>query len=406
MPNFPDLQTSDDVHDRFATRARALVYARLALMAIGLVVLVMPGLRADLHLSLPSALTWYLSLLALHVGGYLWLGRRYAPGVIFATLCVDLLALLYLIIASGGIKSPLMPAQLMFTMLFALLFPRPLAIIPPLLTLPVLATVAQILGTQRMPDDLLLVLWYSALNVTVVYVVVYLEGRERVAFAQVMALQREQREAALSRQRTRLAREIHDGVGAALSGILLQAEYLADAITAPELKEEVVELREAAVEGMDELRRAVSILHREFSLSSSVPDYVRAVAARQHLDVSVEVEGREPDLPPEVQLAFFRILQEALSNAARHARAAQITVFLSYRPEEVLLRVSDDGEGFVPEAVYKGHYGLRNMMERAAKVGGEVQIRSVAGDGATVEARLPTAVVAPRLVEVISSDEG
>lgn len=377
------------VQERFETRARALVYARLALMAIGLLVLTLPSLRQGLQVALPTGLYLYLGLLVSHVGSYLWVGRRYARFVNFTTLCIDLLALLYLIIASGGIKSALMPAQLVFTMLFALLFPRPLAIIPPLLTLPVLATVAQILGTHRMPDDLLLVLWYSALNITVVYVVVYLEGRERIAFQQVIELQRERGQQALASQRTRIAREIHDGVGAALSGILLQAEYLGERVEEAELLEEVRELREAAAEGMDELRRAVSILHQEFALSSSVPDYVRAFATRHRLEVKVDVRGREPELPPETQLALFRILQEALSNVARHAKARTVAVDLELSSEEVCLTVRDDGRGFVPETVFKGHYGLRNMSERGTKVGGEVRFISAPGEGATVEARVP-----------------
>ncbi len=385
----PDQTGFGPVLERFETRARALVYARLALMAIGLLVLGLPRLRIGLAITLPSGVYWYLGLLASHVLSYLWVGRPYARTIIFSTLCVDLLALLYLIIASGGIRSPLMPAQLVFTMLFALLFPRPLAIIPPLLTLPVLATVAQILGTHRMPDDLLLVLWYSALNVTVVYVVVYLEGRERVAFAQVIALQRERRQAALDSQRTRIAREIHDGVGAALSGILLQAEYLSEEVEDPEIAEEVRELREAAAEGMDELRRAVSILHREFALSSSVPDYLTAFGARQRLEVSAEVSGKEPELAPEALLATFRILQEALSNVARHAEAQRVEVTLRFSEREVALTIVDDGRGFVSETVVGGHYGLRNMSERCAKVGGEVRITSEPGAGTTIEARIP-----------------
>jgi two-component system sensor histidine kinase DegS len=389
MPHRPDQTVFGHVQERFETRARALVYARLALMAIGLLVLGLPRLRNGLAITLPSGIYWYLGLLTSHVLSYLWVGRSYARTIIFSTLCVDLLALLYLIIASGGIHSPLMPAQLVFTMLFALLFPRPLAIIPPLLTLPVLATVAQILGTHRMPDDLLLVLWYSALNVTVVYVVVYLEGRERLAFAQVMELQRERRQAALDSQRTRIAREIHDGVGAALSGILLQAEYLGESVKDPEIVEEVREVREAAAEGMDELRRAVSILHREFALSSSVPDYLAAFGSRQRLEVSAEVSGTEPELAPEALLATFRILQEALANVARHAEANTVCVTLRFAEDEVVLTVADDGAGFVPDKVVRGHYGLRNMSERCAKVGGEVRIISTPGEGTTIEARVP-----------------
>jgi signal transduction histidine kinase len=274
-------------------------------------------------------------------------------------------------------------------MLFALLYPTPLAIIPPLLILPVVAKVDQILGTQTLPGDLLLVLWYSALNITVVYVVVYLEGRERTAFSEVVRLQRQRRVAALDSERTRIAREIHDSVGAALSGVILQAEYISSQMEEGSLRDEVEELRESASEGMEELRRAVSMMRHELSLVASVTDYVRAFGQRHRLEATTEVEGLEPELDPERQLALFRILQEALSNVAQHAQACALEVTLSFRPGAVRMRVQDDGRGFVPERSLQGHYGLRNMSERAAKVGGAARITSTPGEGTVVEVELP-----------------
>jgi signal transduction histidine kinase len=377
------------VQERFATRARALFYARLALMAIGLGVLVVPGWRASLSIPLPAGAYWYLVILAYHVGSYLWVGRRYARGVVFATLCLDLLVNLYLVAVSGGIQSPLMTTQLVFTMLFALLYPTPMAIIPPLLVLPLVAVVDQILGTRTVPGDLLLLLWYTALNITVVYVVVYLEGRERGAFQEVVRLQHQRREAALDRERARIAREIHDSVGAALSGVMLQAEYLLSQIGDEGLRGEVVELRESASEGMEELRRAVSIMRQEFQLVSSVSDYVAAFGPRHRIEVECEVVGAERELDPERQLVLFRILQEGLANVARHARASRVQVRLEFKEREVSLAVHDDGQGFEPERVLAGHYGLRNMSERAARVGGQLGIHSKPGEGTRIVVVVP-----------------
>lgn len=380
------------VQERFATRARALFYARLALMAVVLAALVVPAWRVSLGLSLPEGAYWYLLVLAYHVGSYLWVGRRFARAVVFATLCLDLLANLYLVAASGGIKSPLMPTQLVFTMLFALLYPTPLAIIPPLLILPVVAKIDQILGTQTLPGDLLLLLWYTALNITVVYVVVYLEGRERGAFQEVVRLQRERREAALDSERTRIAREIHDSVGAALSGVMLQAEYLLSHTTQGETRDELEELRESAAEGMEELRRAVSIMRHEFHLVTSVTEYVSAFGARQRIETACEVRGLEQDLDPERQLVFFRILQEALANVARHAGASRVEVELTFDEARTTLAVRDDGRGFEPEKVVAGHYGLRNMSERASKAGGTLEIHSAPGRGSKITVVLPNPV--------------
>jgi len=379
--------------ERFEVRARALFYARLALMAIGLGVLLVPAWHQALNITLPMGVYFYLLILGYHVGSYLMVGRRWARPVVFITLCLDLLVLLYLVAGTGGLKSPLMPAQLVFTMLFALLFPSPLYLIPPLLTLPVMAKIDQILGTQTAPADLLVVLWYSALNVTVVYVMVYLEGRERQSFREVVRLQRQRRLAALEAERSRIAREIHDSVGAALSGVILQAEYLGSRVEDPRMRQEMEELRAAASEGMEELRRAVSLMRKDFQLAPALGDLAAAARQRHHLDVELECVGREPpDLDPERQLVIFRIAQEALTNVARHAEAEGAEVRLDFRADRVVLEIRDQGCGFEPGAVPAGHYGLRNMEERAARVGGALDLRSSPGGGTRVLVEVPLEV--------------
>lgn len=374
--------------ERFETRARALFYARLALMAIGLCALAVPAWHRALNIPMPSGVYAYLAVLGYHVGSYLQVGRRLARPIVFTTLCLDLLVLLAMVASSGGIKSPLMSMQLVFTMLFALLFPSPLAILPPLLTLPLVAKLDQILGQQTLPGDLLLVLWYSALNLIVVYVTVYLEGRERGAFQEVVRLQHERRQAALDAERARIAREIHDSVGAALSGVMLQAEFLLPQVEGA-LRRELEELRESAGEGMEELRRAVRVMRQEFQLQPAVADYLGVFGQRHHLEVKLEAEGREPELEPEPQLVLFRILQEALANVARHAAARRVDVRLRFAEASVELEVKDDGTGFVPEQVVAGHYGLRNMSERASRLGGSVRILSAPGEGTRIQVTLP-----------------
>ena len=376
--------------ERFEVRAQALFYARLALMAIGLGVLLVPAWHQALNITLPVGVYFYLLILGYQVGSYLLVGRKGARPVLFVTLCLDLLVILYLVAGTGGLKSPLMPAQLVFTMLFALLFPSPLYLIPPLLTLPVMAKIDQILGTQTAPADLLVVLWYSALNVTVVYVMVYLEMRERQAFREVVQLHRQRRLAALEQERSRIAREIHDSVGAALSGVILQSEYLASRVEDPGVKEEMTELRAAASEGMEELRRAVSLMRKDFQLAPALGDLVSVMRQRHRLDVELECAGREPaELDPERQLVLFRIAQEALTNMARHAHSPGALVTLEFRADRVVLEVQDKGRGFDPTEVSAGHYGLRNMSERAVRVGGALEVTSAAGQGTTVRAEVP-----------------
>jgi two-component system, NarL family, sensor histidine kinase DegS len=105
--------------------------------------------------------------------------------------------------------------------------------------------------------------------------------------------------------------------------------------------------------------------------------------------VHFETEGLEGELDPEQQLVLFRVLQEALANAARHAQARRVEIRLRFAETVVGLQVRDDGHGFDPAQVAAGHYGLRNMRERTARVGGMVRIDSGPGRGACIDVEVP-----------------
>jgi two-component system, NarL family, sensor histidine kinase DegS len=385
-----DETTLIHVREKFTSRARALFYARLAFLAIGLLALVVPAWTRSLGLRLPTAAYAYVFIVAYHISAYVVIGRRGQKVATFTSLCLDILVLIYLCAASGGLRSPLLPTQLVFTLFFALLFPSPLAILPPLLMLPLVAKIDQLLGAKLGPGDILLLLWYSILNCVVVWAVVYGDSREEAGFREILGLQRERRRAMLAEERARLAREIHDGLGAAMSGVVLQAEYLET--QAPEgtpLAKEVRELREAASEGMDELRRAVQMMRDDFDLLPALEDHVAQFGQRMRLDARFETSGAERNLDAQMQLCLFSVLKEALANVARHAAAHGVTVALDFGEKEAVLRVADDGQGFDPEAPRPGHYGVRNMRERAERVGAVLRIESGPAKGTAVEMRVP-----------------
>ncbi|HEY3359835.1 MAG TPA: sensor histidine kinase [Polyangia bacterium] len=385
-----DPTTIEHIQDKFQDRARALFYSRLAFLAIGLLALVIPAWTRSLGLRLPLAAYAYLTIVSYHAGAYIAIGRRGQKPATFASLCLDILVLIYLVASSGGLRSPLMPTQLVFTLFFALLFPSPLAILPPLLTLPIVAKIDQLLGAHLGASDILLVLWYSALNCMVVWAVVYLNAREEGSFREIVTLQRERRRALLAEERARLAREIHDGLGASLSGVVLQAEYLETQMAADApLAREVHELRAAAAEGMDELRRAVSMMRDDFDLVPALEDSVAQFGSRHRLETRIESAGVERALDPETQLCLFRVLKEALTNVARHAAARTVTVSVRFDPDLVRLRVADDGRGFDATAAHPGHYGLRNMQERAERAGGSLALTTSVGAGTVVDLALP-----------------
>ncbi len=382
-------------HEKFVTRARTLFYARLAFLSIGLGLLAVPFWSATFGIRGHMGFVVYFGMLGYSIANFLVVEHqavgRYAT---FVTLCLDLLVMVYLIEASGGLHSPLFATQLMFTTLFVILFPKPLAILPPMLTLPIVAKLDTLLGTRELGlNDLLILIWYSALNFIVVYVFVYLNEREDAAHRDVVTLERDLQSLAVVEERNRLSREIHDGLGASLSSLIIQAEYLQNMAKDEELRREIAELKTCAEESIDELRRSLRMMRADFELVPAVEDYCRTFCDRSKLPVRVEKEGVgvPRSLSNEAQLAIFRVLQEALSNASKHGKAKEIVVALRFDEQRLTLSVKDDGVGFDTRSTFKGHYGLTNMHERAAKVGGEVLVDSAPGKGTQVTLIIPFA---------------
>ncbi len=384
--------------DRFVARAQALFYARMMFLTLGLLILAVPEWSEYFELTGPLAFGGYFAMLLYSVANFLVIGLpRAGRWVTYVTLCVDLLIMVVLIASpqeNGGLQSPLLATQLLFTTLFAILFPRPLAILPPLLTLPVTTRLDLLLDRQVTAVELLTLLWYSALNFIIVYVIVYLNEREAAAHREVVELQGDLKELAVVEERNRLAREIHDGLGASLSTLIIQSEYLLRVARDEPLKVEIRELKSGAEEAIEELRRNLQLMREDFELGQGLEDYVKTFRERTQLDVYFERTGTADRLDPNAQLALFRVLQECLTNAAKHGASptapVRVRVQLNFSPGRVELHVEDDGKGFVPGQTPRGHYGLINMQERALQIGGELAVDSAPGAGTRVHLTLPS----------------
>ena len=383
-----------DAEQRFVVRASALFYARMAFLFLGLGVLAIPTWSAAFGIKSHVGFAVYFGMLGYSIANYVLLDHpRVGRTFTFVTLCADLLVIVYLISASGGLESPLLATQVMFTMLFAILFPKPLAIVPPLLTLPVVTRIDQLVSGQGPPFlASLVVVWYSAINAVVAYVIVFLNQRDDAQRRELLALQRERKQLAVVEERNRLSREIHDGLGAALSSLILQAEYLQQLARGPDrmddLRRELEELKGAAEEAIDELRRSLRMMREDFDLVPALEEKCRTFGERIRLPIDFTKHGAEAPLSPETQLTIFRVLQESLTNVAKHAQATRVKVELAFAGDSLTLVVEDDGKGFSGGAA-PGHYGLVNLAERARKLAGEAQIRSSPGQGTTVTLLLP-----------------
>ena len=245
----------------------------------------------------------------------------------------------------------------------------------------------------------------------VVFAVVWLVGdRQRRAVAEAAAERARAAELARSREqlahqavmeeRLAIARELHDIVAHAMSVITVQsgtARMVMDG--SPDVAREALSaIEDTSRQALAEMRRLLSVLRddtagRDVLLSPARGladlDTLVDVAAASGLRVELSRQGDPVALPAGAELAAYRIVQEALTNVCRHARASSASVVVRYEPSEVAVEVTDDGIGGAPRT---GGHGLVGMRERAALYGGEVEAAPRPEGGFRVRARIPLEV--------------
>jgi signal transduction histidine kinase len=379
-----------DLTERFSDRARALFYARLAFLGIGLAVLAVPSWSSYLGTTSSTAFIIYFAVIGYSVANFLLIDHpRFGRPLTFLTLIFDLTALASMIMPSGGLKSPLMAAHVLFTIFLVLLFPRIWSMVPPLLMLPIVARLDLIFQEGAIvAQGLFLVVWYTTLALIAAYVLLYLSTRDEKRSRQLKMLSKAHEVAIITEERLRLAREIHDGLGGSLSTLIIQTEFIQRMAKDPHLKGEITDLKTQAEEAIEELRRSLTMMRRDFDLHKALEDYGMRFQERSRVWCSVKVRGRIRRLPSEMQLAVFRILQECLTNIQKHANAKNAEVRLKYDGDMVSLIVRDDGQGFDATSIKRGHYGLTNITERAKKFRGTIDVQSAPGDGTTIHVTL------------------
>jgi signal transduction histidine kinase len=197
-------------------------------------------------------------------------------------------------------------------------------------------------------------------------------------------------------ERRTLARELHDEVGQSLSAILMEAESAACTEEPVEVREHLASIRAMAEKTVNEVRDLALLLRPsmldDFGLVPALKWQARETAKRTGLHVVVNAGDMVDGLPDEHQTCIFRLVQEALSNASRHASARNVEVTVARDGSRVNFSVRDDGAGFDPRFV-RG-LGLLGMEERVRRLGGEVRIDSQPGRGTLVAAGLPVAEMA------------
>ncbi|MGI8925204.1 MAG: sensor histidine kinase [Tepidiformaceae bacterium] len=216
---------------------------------------------------------------------------------------------------------------------------------------------------------------------------------------EVMQLQQEaaERERAGEEERRRLSREIHDGVSQGVYMLALGLETLADArahgqqngADGERLEGLLTLARHTLLDTRGLLFDLSGVMAGETSLAALVENQASEFRAVTGVKTEVMVEGTERPLSPATVGEVYRVLQESLANVYKHAHAGLATIRLTYGEDAVVLAVADDGGGFDDTAASARGNGLRNMGERAAKVGGSLSVAAAAGRGTSVTVRIP-----------------
>ncbi len=245
------------------------------------------------------------------------------------------------------------------------------------------------------------------IRLTVLYVVplvvAYLATRQRRQHEALEAAHGQlQRQAALaeelaaSRERNRLARDLHDTLAHSLAGLVVELEAVGTLFELDPAATQV-ELRKAqalARAGLDEARAAIRDLResptQDLGLGPALRRLVDDFGRRTGMETRAEfsVSGPDPALPPKTADALYRIAQEALSNVERHARASLVTLRVESTRAGIALTISDDGAGFEPDNPTDGHFGLLGMHERAEMIGAKLHVESGAGTGTRIRVKL------------------
>ncbi len=221
--------------------------------------------------------------------------------------------------------------------------------------------------------------------------------RIELAFLRMMRrLEAERRRAgsaalrAQEEERARVARDLHDEVNQSLTGLLLRLEA-ARADAPPSLEPELAETKALANQAMRELLDLARNLRPtaldDLGLAAAIAGLVERLEQGE-IDAAIEIDGDFADLGDDAQLVVYRVAQEALSNAARHAGSAHVAVTLRRGPDGVELTVADDGRGFAFDESERG-LGIGGMRERTLLVEGELTIESRPGRGTTVRLTVP-----------------
>ena len=260
--------------------------------------------------------------------------------------------------------------------------------------------VAELESRQRL--GIALVVGLGAVLLTSLYAT-RLEGRLRVQMVRDARMSQELQDSAAKiitaqeEERRTIARELHDEVGQMLSALKVELDVAQRAVnTSGASPKTLAEAQEIADGALKTVRNLTQLLHPaaldDLGLAEAIDSSLRVLARRQEIRAELHQSGLPERLPREVELAAYRIVQEAITNVGKHANATQCHVHLTHLEDRLLIEVEDDGVGFIEDTdrpIIARGLGLISVRERVSRLGGTFNILSTPGEGTRLIVSLP-----------------
>ncbi len=386
---------SNQIKDKqFSQRVKILYYARIVLLMMTFTIIFIPTLR--IKFGIPNifvAATLLLLMIIYSTVNHYIKNLKILKIFTFITLIFDNLALMTLILLSGGLQSPIFLTQIVYLIFFVTLFPKPLFTLPPLLMLPVITRVDLLMGKDPATlETIFTIVWISLLNLIIIYFLVLMDNTIHKDALEIYHYQQEMKEKSILEEKNKIARDLHDGVGGLLSSMIIQSEYivsLSDELGHSELTSEVKELKFFAEESIDEIRRSLNVIKNNFELEQAIYDYIEVFEERNRFPVDQKIISGLITVSSKQQLSIFRVFQELMTNALKHSGSDRIRVFFGIYIDLIQFEIEDYGKGFDPHKNYPGHWGMKNLKERVELLNGTIDFQTELGKGTLVTVTIP-----------------
>jgi two-component system NarL family sensor kinase len=334
-----------------------------------------------------------------------WLARRRLERIGRRRLLVvlDLAAVLVI----GATFAQLGPPELLFHVVFVILIAEAFLFGRRICLQRIAAVSVGLIVYASMPwlglsgDPLELSEWPLMFMIAVI--VAWMADREQSVGLRYAGLYRETRDRlvrAQEEERGRIARDLHDGVGQTLTALRLTLDAVASAEDSAGAENDLARARELALGAISDTRQIAETLRpprlAERGFASAL--FAMASTPGEHVEVTVEPGADVPFQLEDAELETYRIAEEAVRNAVRHAGASRIAVSLAQTPTGLRLEVADDGIGFDPSTVHPRRLGIIGMRERAEAIGASLEIESAPTLGTCVRLTIPASVAVPNRV--------